>query len=64
MVGNTGDPATPFEGSRRMAATLEGGVFVAVEADQPTAYGLNSCIDTIIESYLVDLEVPAAGSEC
>ncbi len=64
VVGNTGDPATPFEGSRRMAEALEGGVFVAVEADQHTAYGLNPCIDGLIESYLTDLEVPAEGSEC
>ena len=28
VVGNTGDPATPFEGSRVMAETLEEGFFV------------------------------------
>ena len=58
VVGNTGDPATPFEGSRTMAETLEEGVFVEVEADQHTAYGLNSCIDDAIDTYLVDLVVP------
>ncbi|MCX6521140.1 MAG: alpha/beta hydrolase [Actinobacteria bacterium] len=58
VVGNTGDPATPFEGSRRMAETLEDGVFVAVEADQHTAYGLNACIDDAIDGYLVSLVVP------
>jgi pimeloyl-ACP methyl ester carboxylesterase len=58
VVGNTGDPATPFEGSRRMAETLEDGVFVAVEADQHTAYGLNACIDDAIDDYLVSLVVP------
>ncbi len=64
VVGNTGDPATPFEGSRRMADALEGGVFVVVEADQHTAYGLNPCIDGTIESYLTELIVPAEGTEC
>jgi hypothetical protein len=58
VVGNTGDPATPFAGSRRMAETLEEGVFVAVEADQHTAYGLNTCIDDAIDGYLVSLAVP------
>lgn len=58
VVGNTGDPATPFEGSRTMAETLEEGVFVAVEADQHTAYGLNDCIDGAIDDYLVSLVVP------
>lgn len=64
VVGNTGDPATPFEGSRRMAESLEDGVFVAVEADQHTAYGLNECIDGTIDRYLVDLEVPEADLTC
>jgi pimeloyl-ACP methyl ester carboxylesterase len=64
VVGNTGDPATPFEGSRRMAESLEEGVFVAVEADQHTAYGLNGCIDGAIDRYLVDLDVPAADLSC
>ncbi len=64
VVGNTGDPATPFEGSRRMADTLAEGVFVAVEANQHTAYGLNGCIDDLIEAYLVDLTVPPSGTEC
>jgi pimeloyl-ACP methyl ester carboxylesterase len=64
VVGNTGDPATPFEGSRRMADTLERGVFVAVEADQHTAYGLNRCIDGTIDRYLVDLAVPEPGLTC
>jgi hypothetical protein len=58
VVGNTGDPATPFEGSRTMAETLEEGVFVEVEADQHTAYGLNACIDDAIDDYLVSLAVP------
>ena len=57
-VGNTGDPATPFEGSRTMAETLEEGVFVEVEADQHTAYGLNACIDGAIDDYLISLVVP------
>ncbi len=64
VVGNTGDPATPFEGSRKMAEALEGGVFVAVEADSHTAYGLNACIDTLIDTYLVDLAIPPDGSTC
>ncbi len=64
VVGNTGDPATPFEGSRNMAATLEDGFFVAVEADSHTAYGLNDCIDTTIDDYLVDLTIPADDTTC
>ena len=64
VVGNTGDPATPFEGSRRMADTLDDAIFVAVEANRHTAYGLNACIDRTIDEFLVDLELPDRGLTC
>ena len=65
VVGNTGDPATPYEGSRRMAETLEDGFFVSVELVHPHgSYGLNPCIDHAIQNYLVDLTVPAAELSC
>lgn len=64
VVGNTGDPATPFEGSRNMAATLEDGFFITVQADSHTAYGLNDCIDTAIDGYLVELTIPPADTIC
>ncbi len=64
VVGNTGDPATPYEGSRVMAETLEEGFFVSVEAATHTAYGLNACIDTAIADYLVDLVVPVGELRC
>lgn len=58
VVGNTGDPATPYEGSRVMAETLEEGFFVTVEADTHTAYSISSCAAEAIEAYLLELEVP------
>ncbi|MGH9269644.1 MAG: alpha/beta hydrolase, partial [Ilumatobacteraceae bacterium] len=64
VVGNTGDPATPYEGSRAMADTLDEGFFVSVEANSHTAYGLNACIDTAIEDYLVDVVVPVGEPTC
>ncbi|MGI9052489.1 MAG: alpha/beta hydrolase [Ilumatobacteraceae bacterium] len=64
VVGNTGDPATPYEGSRLMAETLEDGFFVSVEAATHGAYGLNDCIDSAIETYLVDLTIPEGELTC
>ena len=64
VVGNTGDPATPFEGSRNMADTLEGGFFVTVEADSHTAYGLGDCADSAIDDYLLEPSDRAAGTTC
>jgi len=60
VVGNTGDPATPYEGSKVMAETLEEGFFVSVEANTHTAYGISACADQAIEAYLLE---PAAPDE-
>ena len=47
-----------------MAATLEDGRLIVIEADQHTCYGANACADQIIEDYLVDLVVPAEETDC
>jgi pimeloyl-ACP methyl ester carboxylesterase len=64
VVGTTGDPVTPFESSRGMAAALEGGVFITADADKHTGYQSSSCIDDAIESYLIQLRVPKDGLVC
>jgi pimeloyl-ACP methyl ester carboxylesterase len=64
VIGNTEDPATPYEGSRRMAEALEDGTFVTVDATQHTAYLLNDCINTVVDSFLVDLTLPADDTTC
>jgi hypothetical protein len=64
VVGSTGDPATTYEGSRRMAETLEDGFFVGVDSFTHTSYGLNPCINQAIEDYLIELTVPDAERSC
>ena len=64
VVGTTGDPATPLASTENMAETLEEGVLLVIEADQHTGYGVNECSYETIDSYLVDLEVPADGFVC
>ncbi len=64
VVGTTGDPATPIEGSQGMAEALESGVLVTVTGDEHTGYGLNDCIDDAVDGYLIDLVVPAVGTTC
>lgn len=58
VVGTTGDPITPYEGSRRMAERLEEGRLLSVEGQQHTAYGLSRCGDDAIEGYLLDPTAP------
>lgn len=64
VIGNTGDPATPFASTETMAASLESAVLVAVETNDHGGYGLNDCIDDVVHTYLIDLEAPAAGTRC
>jgi hypothetical protein len=64
VIGTTGDPATPLASTRKMAAALEQGVLLIVEANQHTGYGANECINTAVDSYLIDLTVPVSETTC
>lgn len=55
VVGTTRDPATPYEWSVRLEKQLENGRLVSYDGDGHTAYGRGStCVDSAIDSYLVD----------
>lgn len=58
VIGNTGDPATPYEWSVELADTLESGVLYTVEAEGHTAYGTFDCLEDDVNAYLVDLTIP------
>lgn len=64
VIGTTGDPATPLEGTRNMANVLEDGRLIVVTADQHTGYGVNSCVNDAVDTYLIDLVVPTAELAC
>lgn len=64
VVGNTGDPATPYEWSVELAASLSSAVLYTVEAEGHAAYGSIECVQAEIDAYLIDLEVPASGATC
>jgi pimeloyl-ACP methyl ester carboxylesterase len=55
VVGNTGDPVTPFESAERVASSLHDGVLLTYVGAGHTTYRKNDCADTYIDSYLVDL---------
>jgi pimeloyl-ACP methyl ester carboxylesterase len=61
VVGTTGDPATPLQSTRNMAHALEDGHLVIVSADQHTGYGVNQCVDSTVDGYLVDPTVTLDG---
>jgi pimeloyl-ACP methyl ester carboxylesterase len=67
VVGNTGDPATPYEGARRMADGLGKGVGVELtwKGEGHGAYGSGSeCVDSAVDAYLLDGRVPKDGTVC
>ena len=66
VLGTTGDPATPLDGARKMAATLEQGRLVTVVGNRHTGYRVNACSSAAVEDYLVDPvgHLPAEGLRC
>ncbi|MFF3335071.1 alpha/beta hydrolase [Streptomyces sp. NPDC002888] len=67
VVGNTGDPATPYEGARRMADELgkDVGVVLTWKGEGHGAYGSGSdCVDSTVNAYLLKGTVPKDGKVC
>ncbi|KPH99373.1 TAP domain protein [Actinobacteria bacterium OK074] len=67
VVGNTGDPATPYEGARKMVDALGKGVGVELtyKGQGHGAYdSKNTCVRNAVNGYLLDGTVPAAGTVC
>ncbi|MFF1678652.1 alpha/beta hydrolase [Streptomyces sp. NPDC058256] len=67
VVGNTGDPATPYEGARKMADELGKGVGVELtwKGEGHGAYGSGSdCVDSTVNGYLLNGTVPKDGKVC
>ena len=63
VVGTTRDPATPYRWARALAADLSSGVLLGWNGDGHTAYGEgSSCVDTIVNAYLISLKVPRSGT--
>jgi pimeloyl-ACP methyl ester carboxylesterase len=65
VIGTTRDPATPLEEAEALASQLRSGVLVTRDGDGHTAYHSdNDCVDSAVESYLLEGKVPADGLAC
>ncbi|MFF9242075.1 alpha/beta hydrolase [Streptomyces sp. NPDC014801] len=67
VVGNTGDPATPYEGARKMVDALGKGVGVELtyKGQGHGAYdSKNKCVQSAVNGYLLEGKVPPAGTVC
>lgn len=66
VVGTTGDPATPYEGARRMADALGKGVGVLLtnKGEGHGSYGESACVTSTVDAYFLDGKVPEDGRTC
>jgi pimeloyl-ACP methyl ester carboxylesterase len=67
VVGNTGDPATPYEGAKKMVDSLGPGVGVELtyKGQGHGSYdSKNKCVQAAVNGYLLDGRVPKAGTVC
>jgi pimeloyl-ACP methyl ester carboxylesterase len=65
VIGNLRDPATPIGGTRQLARDLASGVLVTSNNDGHGTYlSGNSCIDRVVDDYLVAGAVPKNGKAC
>jgi pimeloyl-ACP methyl ester carboxylesterase len=65
VVGATSDPATPYAWGVSLAKQLSSGVLLTRNGHGHVSFLRgNTCIDTAVTDYLVDLKVPADGTVC
>ncbi|MFE2560501.1 alpha/beta hydrolase [Streptomyces sp. NPDC059352] len=67
VVGTTGDPATPYEGTRAMVNALGEGVGVELtyEGEGHGAYNSgNACVKKAVDAYLLAGKPPSSGTVC
>ncbi len=64
VVGTTGDPATPYENTAKLADMLGTGEVLTWEGEGHTAYPNTACITEAVDGYLIGLTVPREGLRC
>src|ERR1700674_3995544 len=64
VVGGTDDPATPYAWAQAVNQQLSGSVLLTRQGNGHTSYNSSSCAQQLIDAYLIDLSLPAAGTVC
>jgi hypothetical protein len=65
VIGNTGDPVTPYAASVSVAGSLADAVLLTLDGGEGhTSGGRSQCIDDAVRTYLEKLVAPAAGTRC
>ena len=64
VIGSTGDPATPFQWARNLAAQLESGTLITRKGEGHTGYFFSNCVRKATDAYLLALTVPKKNLVC
>jgi len=66
VIGNTGDPNTPYAGARALTATIGGRLVTYVGYGHSWLLNgsKNACMQTVVAHYLVSGTLPARGTRC
>ncbi|TWE09970.1 alpha/beta hydrolase family protein [Rudaeicoccus suwonensis] len=65
VVGTTRDPATPYQWSVQLSKELQNGHLLTYDGDGHTAYMEgSSCVDGVVDDYILNGVVPPAGKTC
>lgn len=65
VIGTTGDPATPYVWAQELAAQLENGYLLTFVGEGHTAYTQShSCVDSVVDRYLLNGVVPEPNKKC
>jgi pimeloyl-ACP methyl ester carboxylesterase len=64
VIGVTGDAATPLASTRKMAAALEDGRLIVVDANRHTGYGENACVTDTADNYLISTQIDFSEKLC
>ena len=64
VIGATLDSQDPFQWSVDMAAELESGVLLRRDGPGHPSYVLSSCVEDVVNCFLIDLALPEPGQVC
>ncbi len=64
VIGTTGDPATPYHQAVSLADILDGAKLLTLEGEGHTAYGDNTCINSLVDAYLEGQDLGEGNLTC
>ena len=64
VIGNTEDPATPYDNAVAVAGRLGSATLLTVELAGHTAYGTSTCATRVTDAYLLDPDKPLSRTHC